>query len=491
MLSVVLVSSCILFTLTAGMSLTVTWSTPRDAEKPSTGSETLKAIKLHLNALHLANSVPRLLGLSTQLQIKLCPPQPYDPLVKEFTVPRLSGFSLIYDQECIEKGQQEAEVQWGKKKQPPNQVPGKLPPIYGQKGLTVPAFLFELLKYTRSKQSQQQQQQQQIWLIDSDSLQAWYTAPLLNFLAQPKTQLIPPADLMRQINAMYGSLGEKDLKNMPQAVQGALLIVLPDYSTWQQQGSFQIKSFFNPTWWNTRFFPRSQSEIFKYCKEIIEKRRIADQLVIIHHEPTSYNFEVISLLTAVYGEKAVISSTRVLPKTATTMQLLQFMQKAAGLVVDKRDTLGQLGLLAAGFTNRVASIQSFLPYTTAEYILYTLLTIWFIGVVCTRAFYTHKLYTDPLHLHAKRFALFFLLALAPIHILNPSLWPETVSMLVFSLFEAGYALILYIIVAFYATAGITTAFIVVLQKYRKSLASSETDEELSESDTESIQLIPK
>ena len=36
----------------------------------------------------------RLLSLESEINIKLCPPQPYDPLVKEFTVPRLNGYSL-------------------------------------------------------------------------------------------------------------------------------------------------------------------------------------------------------------------------------------------------------------------------------------------------------------------------------------------------------------------------------------------------------------
>lgn len=467
-------------------SITITWSTPDGISKPATGQETLRAIQTHLQALHLAHFAPRILSIETDFQIKLCPPPTFDPLVKEFTVPRISGYSLLYDHECIQRGQEGLEVKWGSKPKLP--VP-ETPPIYGTKGLSVPQFIHKLYKQKVTSGNQ-------IWLIDSESLRAWFTAPTLNYLASPKSPSIPPAELMKQINSMYGSIGEKDLKNMPQAIQGALLIALPDYTTWRKESSH--KSLFNPTWWITRSVPQDKSQIINLIQKIIRKSRRSDQLVIIHHDPTTFNFEVVTSLAAIYGEKDLISSTRVLPKTFTTIQLLQFMQKAAGLAVDSRDLLGQMGLLATGFNDRVGLIQNHLPYTRGELVLMSLLLVWVLAVISTRIFYTQKHYNAPLHIHCKRFVLFTILAVSPILLVTPSMWPKYLSMTVFSVFEAGYEAILYGILAFYSIAIFATAILVLADKFKNRRARNFNEEGEPDgleddliSDTESIQLVPK
>jgi hypothetical protein len=470
--------------------ITITWSTPENLVKPSTGQETLKAISTHLQALHLAEIVPRLFHLQTSVQIKLCPPLPYDPLVKEFTVPRISGYTAIYDHDCIQKNQATVEAKWGSKPKQPEPPKSPSPPsFHGPKGLSVPEFIYELYKFykTISKEAIEP-----IWLLDSDSLNSWLTSPTLSYLANPasKSHQIPPAQLMKQINAMYGVIGEKDLKNMPQAIQGALLFVLPDYSSWNP--ALSPKFFFNPIWWSTRFIPRSKQEITNLIKKIIDAVRKSDQLVIIHHEPTPFNFDLVTQLSQIYGEKNLISSTRVLPKTATTFQTLQFIQKAAVLVIDKRHLLGQICLLSTGFAHNIYHFQQFLPYTTSEIILFVLLTIWVLLVVGLRAYFTYKNYNSPLHEHALHFILFTILAVTPLIALNPSLWPTAASNLVYSLFEAGYGFILYGIVIMYSLAAISTFIKVIYDKYKTKKEKIE-DEESSESEnnSESLYLIPK
>lgn len=472
-------------------SITISWSTPEEITKPATGKETLLAIRTHLQAFHLANVVPRLLSLESEINIKLCPPQPYDPLVKEFTVPRLNGYSLLYDHDCIQRGQEGLEAKWGSKPKQPAPEKPQLPPVYGTKGLSVPKFIHKLYK---QKGSKEELNSDHIWLIDSDSLRSWFTAPTLNYLFNHKS-FNPPADLMRQINSMYGSIGEKDLKNMPQAVQGALLIALPDYSAWSKD--FSHKSLFNPTWWITRAVPREQQQIIELMKKVIESSRLSGQLIIIHHDPTPFNFDIIASLTAIYGEKNLISSTKVLPKTFTTFQLLQFMQKAAVLVVDSRDLLGQMGLLATGFTTRVHLMQNHLAYTTAELILISTLATWFFAVLLTRIFYTHKHYNEPLDTHLLHFALFTILAVTPVIVLTPSMWPKYISMAVYSIFEAGYEAVLYGILVFYLTAGFITIIIVLFERFKQRRIQNfdEEDEGDSENDnlseTESSHLVPK
>ena len=468
----------------AAKSITITWSTPESVVKPATGKETLQAISTHLQALHLAQLVPRLLRLHTSLQIKLCPPQPYDPLIKEFTVPRISGYTALYDHECIQKNQG-LEAKWGSKPKQPETPPSPSDRIRGSNGLSVPKFIIDLHK---------SKTEDQIWLIDSDSLRSWFTSPTLNYLVkQSSAHSIPPADLMKQINTMYGVLGEKDLKNMPQAVQGGLLILLPDHSSWRD--TFSVKTlFFNPTWWSTRFVPRSKQEIITLLIKTITAVRQADQLIIIHHDPTPFNFDLVNQLAQIYGEKNLISSTRVLPKTATTFQTLQFIQKAANLVVDKRSLLGQISLLATGFPRSVNHFQQFLPYTTAEKVFFSLLTVWLVAVFGLRAYYTYKDYQMPLHEHLLRFILVSFLAATPIILLNPSLWPTIASNMIYCLFESGYEFVFYGILIFYSSAAVITLFVLAFDKYKKSKLEKEKvdDEESSDSDgdTETIRLVP-
>lgn len=87
-----------------GKRVTISWTTPNEGAEPAIGAQSLTAIWTHLQALQLAEFVPKLLNIETKLIIKLCPPQPYDPLVKEFTVPKLAGYSAAYDHECITSG---------------------------------------------------------------------------------------------------------------------------------------------------------------------------------------------------------------------------------------------------------------------------------------------------------------------------------------------------------------------------------------------------
>ena len=478
---------CLLLSLINAKSITITWSTPANIVKPATGQETLKAISTHLHALHLADIVPRLLRIKNHLQIKLCPPQPYDPLVKEFTVPRIFGYSALYDHDCIQKNQ-EIEAKWGSNPKQPD-APKTPPPdqIHGLKGLSVSTFIYELHKFHKSSDKPIET----LWLLDSESLHSWLTSSTLNYLAKPasKHHQIPPTQLMKQINTMYGVLGEKDLKNMPQAIQGALLIILPDYSSWHQD--LPVKFIFNPTWWSTRFIPRSKKEIIDLIKEVIQTSRQSDQLVIIHHEPNPFNFDIISQLVQFYGEKVLISSTRVLPKTATTFQTLQFIQKAAVLVVDKRHLLGQISLLSTGFTHNVHHFQQLLPYTTSEIILLTLLTIWVVSVLGIRAYCTYTNYDSPLNEHALRFILFTIMAATPVIVFNPSMWPTIASNSVYSLFEAGYGFILYGIVIFYSVAAVITLFVVAYEKYKTKESRKETVKDEESTDTESLHLIPK
>lgn len=465
------------FAIVRSQIITITWTTPPNVSKPATTQETLKAIFTHLQALHLAQLAPRLLGLQNTLQIKLCPPQPFDPLVKEFTVPRIAGYSALYDHNCIQRNMA-IDPQWGSKPKP---SPAPLAPL--TPGYSVPAFIYQLYKAS----NQLRPTEEPVWLIDSTSLHSWFTAPTLNYLAKPNNLVIPPAQLMKQINSMHGALGERDLKNMPQAIQGSLLIVLPDYSSWRQ--NLPIKTFFNPVWWSTRQVPRSKQPLLVLLERIIKITRTTDQqLVIIHHEPTPFNFDLVDQLAKIFGEKQVISSTSVLPKTATTLQTLQFIQKAAGLVVDKRHLLGQLGLLSTGFPHSVHHFQQFLPYTTAEIILMSVLAIWVTAVLGITAFHTHKVYEKPLHQHALHIILALFLASGPVIALNPSLWPTPASYLVFSLFEAGYSFILYGLVIFYATAALITAIIFAHHKYKKNPLEND---EISDNITESLHLIHK
>lgn len=466
-------------------SITITWS--GHSVKPSTGQETLKAISYHLQALHLASFVPRFLRLQNRLKIKLCPPLPFDPLVKEFTVPRISGYTALYDHDCIQKSMEAVEVNWGSKpKQPETPKEPVTPPLHGSKGLSVPEFIYELYKFKSSAN----ESTEPLWLINSDSLNSWITSPILSYLAKPGHLLPPAAQLMKQINTMYGVLGEKDLKNMPQAIQGSLLIVLPDYTSWHQ--SLPFKFYFNPTWWSTRFVPRTMSHLTDMIMKIIEAVRQDDQLVIIHHEPSPFNFDLVNQLTQIYGEKNLISSTRVLPKTATTFQTLQFIQKAAVLVVDKRHLLGQISILATGFTPNVHNFQNFLPYTTSEIVLISILTIWVVSVMGIRAYYTCKHYDSALHEHALRFILFTILAVTPVILLNPSLWPKIISILVYSLFEAGYSFFLYGIVIFYSVAAVMTLIKVIYDKYKlKKEKFEDVESSETESNSESLHLVPK
>lgn len=462
-------------------SITITWSVP-DKHNTDKVKESLGAIQSHLQALHLAQTLPALINSRKTLQIKLCPPQPYDPLVKEFTVPRLAGYSAIYDHDCINNY---SEAKWGWRPKKPENPPPEIPPtdrFKGLKGLTVPAFIFELLKAKNTTDNE-------VWMLDSESLKQWLTAPIISHLTLPSKPRIAPFQLMSQINSMYGLIGEKDLKNMPQAVQSALVLVLPDYTAWQPVKT--IKSIFNPTWWKTRHIPKSQEAIVKLLRKAIDKYRINGQLVIVHHDPTTFNFNIVNALSAHYGEKNLLSSTRVLPKTASTLQLLQFIQKAAGIVVDSRDQLGQTVLLATNYANTTHYLQDHLPFSASEYILFTLLACWFIAVLATRIYYTQKYYDVSLHEHAKRFALFSILALAPIYATCPSLWPNFASTLVFTIIEAGYEFILYTIATFYLAALFITTIVLVYKKQKHSTAWDSVDEESSHSESEEIQLIPK
>ena len=88
------------------------------------------------------------------------------------------------------------------RKQPAPEKP-QLPPVYGTKGLSVPKFIHKLYKQTEKELNSDH-----IWLIDSDSLRSWFTAPTLNYLFNHGS-FNPPAELMRQINSMYGSIGER------------------------------------------------------------------------------------------------------------------------------------------------------------------------------------------------------------------------------------------------------------------------------------------
>lgn len=481
-------------------SIKITWSTPENVSNPPTENETLLAILTHLQVLHLASFVPRILSLNNKFNIKLCPPQPFDPLVKEFTVPRLSGYSLLYDHECIQKAQQGMTVKWGSKpKQPAPDNPTQNPlPLHGTKGFSVIEFIHEIYK---TKNSKNELDNSQIWLVDSDSVRTWFTAPTLYYLSKTSKSknIIPPAVLMRQINSMYGSIGGKDLINTPQAIQGALLVVLPDYSKWNKE--FSPKHILNPTWWITRNVPREKSQIISLLENVINKSRISDQLIIIHHYPTQFNLDIVSSLSSTYGKTYLISSTHVLPdpnhvlpKPFTMLQLLQFIQKAAVLAVDSRDLLGQISLLSTGHSDRVHLIQNHLKYTKFELIIFISLTIWVVGVFVALMYYTRKHYDDPLDIHLVKIALSSIYAVAPVIFLTPSMWPKFIFMGIYSVLEAGYEVVLYGIIAFYSIAGFLTVILVIYEKYKNrniELESSVTNENDSSVDSDSINLIRK
>ena len=507
-----------LIPLIFGKSITITWSTPQGLSNgPSPGPESLEAILSHVQALLLADLVPNFPGIDKSLSIKLCPPQPYDPLVNNFVVQRIAAYSAIYDHDCINKVQGGMTLQkiispsasasspaWGFKPKPNPTNPQKpFPPpndFYGSKGLTIPNFLIKLYKHFKSIPSNTEGNQ--IWIIDSKSLKNYFSAPILRSIYK-KSQNSPAFQLLSQINAMRGgTLEEKDkdqLATVPLAVQDSLVLVLPNYSEWNgHKNNLPIKHlFFNPTWWSTRYIPRTKAQILKLCKYSIEKNRKSDQLVIIVHDPTAFNLDIVNQLTDIYGKKNLISATRVLPKTTTTLQLLQFIQKAAAVVLDSRDLLGQVGLLATGFPARVSQFQDYLPLTLTEIIIYSLLGVWFFAIMIVTIYYTDKFCNEKLHCHFKRLALFSILAITPIYVLIPSMWPKYLSMAIFSIFQSGYGIIIYAILTFYMVAIAVTSIILAVNYFKKQRASpSSTDDPQSESeasisDEESIQLIPK
>jgi len=123
------------------------------------------------------------------------------------------------------------------------------------------------------------------------------------------------------------------------------------------------------------------------------------------------------------------------------------------------------------------------------------LTIWLVSVLGIRAYCTYKNYDSPLKEHALRFILFTILAVTPVIVLNPSMWPTIASNLVYSLFEAGYGFILYGIVIFYSVAAVITLFVVAHEKYKAKDSRKEKveDEESTDTeiDSESLHLVPK
>lgn len=85
-------------------SVTITWTNAENT--PS-----LQAILTHLHAFQLAKTLPSKLGIQKQIHIRLCPPKASDPLVNNFTIPRLPAYLANYDHECINSS--DMEVKWG------------------------------------------------------------------------------------------------------------------------------------------------------------------------------------------------------------------------------------------------------------------------------------------------------------------------------------------------------------------------------------------
>lgn len=492
-------------------SITISWTLPEGINQPGVGAESLAAIWSHLQALQLAASIPKLLGIQKDLQIRLCPPQPYDPLVKEFTVSKLSGYSALYDHECIVAGLKDRVIKgemnplWGwkpKQPEPPIEKDPKQPnpQVPGTNGLSIPALILELYRLNKNNKDKDKDNKdkdskdnQEVWLINSESMNGWLTGPILNQLKPHNSRKIsPPQRLMQQINAMAGpgpTDDKRDLKMVPQAIQGALLLILPDYTAWNRNAH----TIFNPTWWLTRRIPSDASAICQLAERSINStRRDPQQLVILVHDPTPLNTECLAHLARIYGESGILSASKVLPKSTSTFQILQFIQKAADVVLDSREKLAQTALLSIGFPqDQVKLLQSFLPYSTWEIVLSLISAAWLASFITAQAYLTRKNYTDPLHSHMLRIALFTIYGLAPIFILNPSRWPEWLSTLLFGIFHSGYGVFVYSVVGFYAVALFITLLAVINETYKSNRFINNDETTPSDDELEAIQLIPK
>lgn len=469
-------------------TITITWTAPETA--PANGADTLKAIDRHMFALHAASYVPRLLGIQNSVTVKVCPPLPNDPLINEFTVPRIAAYSLLYDHECIQNSRSMSPTWGSKPKEPAPETPKKERKFHAT-GLTVPQFTRELRKL--AKNNSDNSDFDAIWLIDSDSLRGWFKGHLLRSLYDRDATKVPAHDLMRQINVMYSETPDNSLKGLPQAVQGALVVVLPNYLEWNNR--FDIKKHvFNPTWWSTRFVPQSKRRIFELLKDAIDKVRSTNQLVIVVHDPTTFNTELISSLTLLYGKDSLVSASKMLPKQTTTLQLLQFIQKAAAVILDSRDQLGQSSLLTLGFSKRVHLLQTELGPTWIEMIYFG--TVGVAALISFIAFIIHmqRRYNDPFNDHFCKIFCFVVILNFTFVALVPSMWPKKLATFMFNCFELGYEFVIYGIIVFYTLAMIVSFFAVIAErrklkkKQQAAAISSDSNDEESAS-SEEIPLI--
>jgi hypothetical protein len=435
-------------------AITVTWTRPE--EPPTTQKEILKAIERHAFALEAAQYASGLFGV----EIKLCPQAEFDPLIGEFTIPRMIAYSKYYNHDCI-IGNDPSLKWWGKDDPPAETTPKPKPKIIGE-GIDFLKFLWKL------RTGQVQQKSDEVWLLDSDSLRNWFKGSMLYSLTEDSLMARSHAHLLlRQVNVMNGPDGEKDLKRMPQAVQGALVIVLPSYADWKQPGNW-----FDATWFKSAALPTS-AQVKQNLQILLDSQKGA--LTIIVHEPTKEASIHLRDLQLEFGEDRVVSVTRVLPKGFSTLTLLKFIQKAARIVIDDRDSLGRIVLLSRGTDEGIE--RFYFGRTWIQNGILIVNGIIVIVGVAYLSFWIKNNYSAPLKEHLIRFPITAFFVALPIIILSRQLWPKKLIYFWYGVFDCGLEALFYGLVSMYLMASFITLIVYSFEK-AKSLPREESEDEV-------------
>lgn len=438
-------------------TITVTWTRPD--EPPTSQKQILAALERHLFALEAAQYASKLLSLD----IKLCPQAEFDPLIGEFTIPRMIAYSKYYDHDCV-IGHDPSLKWWGKDKEPPPTTSPSPPKKVVGEGLAFGNFLWKL------RSSQDKQESDEVWLLDSDSLRSWFKGRLLYSLTDPAMMTSSHAHLLlKQLNVMNGPDGEKDLKRMPQAVQGALVVVLPSYGDWKPTGNL-----FDATWFKSAILP-TQEQVKAKLQLLLKSQ--AGNLTIIVHEPTKEAADLITQLQLTFGGDKIVSVSKVLPNGYGTLTLLKFIQKAAKIAVDNRDTLGRIALLSRGSDDGI--LTSNYGRTMAQNaVLAFSIAIVLVGIFTLVAWVRFN-YQASLKDHLIRFAIIKLVVLFGLVTINLSWWPKKLVYFWYGVFDCEIEALFYGLISMYLMAGFVTLLVWYFEKPKyNQIPSSEAEDDI-------------
>ena len=438
--------------LSTSKAITVTWSRPEEA--PTGQKQILAAIERHVFALEAAQYASKLLGL----EVKLCPQAEFDPLIAEFTIPRMIAYLKYYDHDCV-IGNDPTLKWWGKDDPPAEPKPKKK--IVGE-GLSFWQFLW------KARAGKVEQKSDEVWLLDSDSLRNWFKGRLLYSLTDEAMMTQSHAHLLlKQLNVMSGPDGEKDLKRMPQAVQGAMVVVLPSYADWKP-----TRNLFDATWFKSALIPDPE-QVKKQLHALIQSQK--GKLTILVHEPTKEAAELLRQLQLSFGEDKIVSVAKVLPKGFSTLMLLKFIQKAARIVVDDRDALGRMVLLSRGSDDGIEKFW-FGRTVLQNVILAVSALIVLLGVVYS-IYWTRKNYRSTLKDHCIRFAVTGVMVAFFLSLLNLQLWPKRLMYFWYGVFDCDLEALFYGIIAMYLMAAFVTLLVFYFDKPRYHQISEEPTEQ--------------